>query len=185
MTDQSSNLPSTSVEPLQLHLGGKQAKPGWKILNIQPGPDVDYVGSCTDLSQFANGSVDAIYASHVYEHLSYSSELPIALKEAYRVLKPDGKLYIGVPNLEVLCKLMLTPGLDLQQRFHVQRMMFGGQIDAFDYHKVGLTQEILFAFLGQAGFRRAEQHQQFNLFDDTTHLEFLGAPISLNVIAFK
>ena len=41
-------------DKVRLHLGGVQAKDGWKILNILPGPAVDIIGSCTDLSAFGD-----------------------------------------------------------------------------------------------------------------------------------
>ena len=50
---------------MKLHIGGKQAKEGWKILNIQEGADVDYLGTCTNLSALGDTTVDTIYASHV------------------------------------------------------------------------------------------------------------------------
>ncbi len=113
------------------------------------------------------------------------SELPRALQEAHRVLKPGGVLRIGVPDLDVLCKLILTPGLSLPERFHVQRMLFGGQTDPFDYHKVGLNFEFLSAFLGRAGFHGDRRLREFNLFKDCNSLRFRDVPISLNVIALR
>ena len=45
---------------MKLHIGGKEPKDGWKILNIQDGPGVDFVGTCSDLSQFEDGSLEII-----------------------------------------------------------------------------------------------------------------------------
>jgi predicted SAM-dependent methyltransferase len=45
------------VSELRLHVGGEQAKAGWKILDVQAGPGVDFVGTCTDLSGFDDASV--------------------------------------------------------------------------------------------------------------------------------
>src|SRR5947208_16422768 len=110
----------------RLHIGGKEAKAGWKILNIQPGPGVDYVGDIKDLSQFPDGMFDEIYGSHVLEHIS-QIDMVRTLLGLNRILGRDGKLMISVPDLEVLSKLLLSPDLDKAQRFHVMRMMFGGQ----------------------------------------------------------
>src|SRR6185295_517142 len=116
-------------EPLRLHIGGEAIRDGWKIFNIQPKPGGDLVCKCLDLSQFADNSITEIYTSHTYEHLDYAKELRMALKEAFRVLTPGGMLRAGVPDLDVLCRLFLEPKLDINMRFHVMRMMFGGQID--------------------------------------------------------
>lgn len=47
---------------------------------------------------FADGSVDAIYAAHVWEHLALSTAKH-ATEECHRVLKPGGTLRLVVPNV--------------------------------------------------------------------------------------
>lgn len=177
--------PPPPKAPLRLHIGGHEVRDGWKILNIQKGDGVDFVGTAADLSQFVDGSVLEIYGSHVYEHLDYQTELPGALREAYRVLKPGGLFRAGVPDLEVLCQLFLDKRLSIDDRFHVQRMMFGGQIDPFDFHKVGLSFEIFTEFLNGARFKNIHRVEDFNLFDDTSKLRYAGRRISLNIVAVK
>src|SRR6185436_6471719 len=112
----------TSAQPFRLHIGGVEPREGWKILNAQPGPAVDYVGTCDDLSQFADGTVDEIYASHVFEHLSYMDELPKTLFEVGRVMKVGGLLRVAVPDLEILCRFIVSGNLGWSQKFHVMRM---------------------------------------------------------------
>lgn len=186
----SESVPSNSATSppaglLRLHIGGWVARPGWKVLDVNPGPHVDYVGNCRDLSQFGDGSVGEVYASHVYEHLAYQKELPAALAEVHRVLCPGGVFRVSVPDLETLCRLFLDPKRTPQERFHVMRMMFGGQMDGHDFHYVGLTAEFLAHFLAQAGFRQMKRVQQFGLFEDTSNLRVGGVLISLNVEAVK
>ncbi len=171
--------------PLWLHLGGEQVKPGWSIVNIQPGPGVDYVGSVTDLSAFADGTVDKVYASHVYEHLNYRGEIQAALREACRVLKPDGVLMLAVPDLTVLCQLFASANTTPQGRMVLMQIIYGGQKDAFDYHKIGYSLDLLIHFLQEAGFRSIERVAQFNLFDDTSKVSIEGRSISLNVMVYK
>jgi predicted O-linked N-acetylglucosamine transferase (SPINDLY family)/predicted SAM-dependent methyltransferase len=177
--------PARRGEALRLHIGGQDRKDGWKILNIQPGPHVDFVGDCTDLSRFADGSVDEIYASHVLEHLSYQGELGKALAEFYRVLRPGGAAKISVPDFERLCRVFLDPRVSAQGRLEVMRKIFGGQTDAFDFHKVGLTDEFMNHFLFRAGFSRVERVRKFALFQDASAQEVLGEPVSLNLVAYK
>ncbi len=171
--------------PIRLHVGGQARHPDWKILDVRPGPLVDYVGSCTDLSRFADGSVLELYASHVLEHLGYWRELPAALHEFNRVLAAGGILRVSVPDLAILCSLYLEPRLAPGERFHVMRMMFGGQIDEADFHRVGLDEEMLKAQLEKAGFTDIVRVDVFGLFDDASSLVFKGRPISLNLRARK
>ncbi len=172
-------------EPLRLHLGGWEPREGWKIVNVQPLPSVDFIANVMDLSQFWDGTVAEVYASHVYEHLGYQAQLPTALGEAFRVLAPGGRFRAGVPDLDVLCRFILDAALTFDERFHVQRMMFGGQMDEHDFHFVGLTFEFFKRYLEAAGFERVSRVGDFGLFKDTSGLEFKGVKISLNVEAYK
>ncbi len=172
-------------DPLRLHVGGEAALDGWKVLNIEPADYVDYVGDCSDLTQFADQSVAEIYASHVLEHLGYLDELPNTLKEFHRVLKVGGRLRLSVPDLETLCRLFLHPKLDMPARFHVMRIMFGGQMDPHDFHKVGMTEEFMTDYLQVAGFQSIERVETFDLVADTNTLKLAGVVVSLNMQAIK
>jgi predicted SAM-dependent methyltransferase len=171
-----------TAEPLRLHIGGIEPRAGWRILNISPGPNVDYVGDCTDLSRFADGAAETVYASHVLEHLGLA-ELPKVLAEVRRILRTDGEFFVAVPDLDVLCRLILSAELSLDDKRTVMRMMFGGQTDAHDFHKIGLTRDFLLAYLAEAGFRQFRVVRDFGLFRDGSSMVFHGTPISLNVIA--
>ena len=50
-------------------------------------------------------SVDPVYSSHNIEHL-YPHEVPLALAEFLRVLKPDGFFVVTCPDLKSDCKLI-------------------------------------------------------------------------------
>jgi predicted SAM-dependent methyltransferase len=177
--------PKKNIFPIRLHIGGKEVHKDWKILNIQNGPNVDFVGSCTDLSQFPNNSVTEVYASHVIEHLGYQTELEKAFAEIYRVLIPGGFFKVSVPDLDVLSRIFLRPDLHFATRFHIMQIMFGGQTDEYDYHKVGLNWEFLHYFLKEAGFTSIEKVKTFDLFNDGSTCNFFGELLSLNVIAKK
>ncbi|MBF0179814.1 MAG: methyltransferase domain-containing protein [Magnetococcales bacterium] len=182
-----STIPNDPLpDPLRLHIGGKEVKEGWKILNIQAGPGVDYVGSCTDLGRFPDECCDEIYASHVLEHVPHNKGVVLTLREWRRVLKPGGIARISVPDLDTLCWLFVHPRLDPKARHHIMNMMYGGQRDAHDFHLVGLNWAILAQYLEQAGFREARQVKFFSLFNDTSSFTpYFGIPISLNVEAIK
>ena len=64
-----------SGDGIKLHIGGREKREGWVILDAPPGPIVDYVGNCNDLSFLEDASCSEVYASHVLEHLGYSGDL--------------------------------------------------------------------------------------------------------------
>lgn len=170
----------------RLHIGGREQRAGWEILDVLPGDHVDHVGDALDLGRFPDGCFAALYASHVLEHFDYVNRLPAALREWHRVLAPEGVLHVSVPDLDTLAHLFLQrEALDVAQRFQIMRMIFGGHIDAHDYHQVGLNFEFLRDYLAGAGFVYLERVPRFGLFDDTSDFAVAGVPISLNVNVYK
>tara|TARA_Y100000389_G_C17332384_1_gene448805 strand:+ start:141 stop:653 length:513 start_codon:yes stop_codon:yes gene_type:complete len=170
---------------MKLHIGGEQIKEGWKILNIQKKDGVDFIGDISDLSQFEDNSIEEIYASHVFEHV-LQKNIKSTLIGIHRVIQDNGKFYVSVPDMNVLCKIFLEPKAPSKVKVHVLRMMFGGQMDDFDIHYFGWDFNLLKEFLLNAGFKKAEKVKSFSLFDDTSDFApYSGVPISLNVIAYK
>jgi predicted SAM-dependent methyltransferase len=169
---------------VKLHIGGEEAREGWKILNIQQKPGVDFIGDILDLSQFADESCDEVYASHVVEHVHQAKAFEM-FKGLARVLKKGGKLYVAVPDMDVLCHSFISPQASFEMKFHIMRMMFGGQMDAYDFHYFGWNELFMRVALGNAGFASANKVQSFGLFNDTSDYVPYGFPISLNMVAVK
>jgi predicted SAM-dependent methyltransferase len=170
----------------KLHIGGIVPKSGWEILNSVTGPYVDHVCNANDLSTFESCSFSTIYASHIVEHLDYQDELLHTLKEWNRVLQHGGRLFVSVPDMDILARLFLDKNLlSTDERFFVMRMIFGGHMDQYDYHVVGLNQEFLEGYMLNAGFKQIEKVNEFMIFDDTSSMKYKGELISLNLIATK
>lgn len=169
----------------RLHLGGTEPRPGWEIMNALPGEHVDHLGDIRDLGRFADASYDLVYASHVVEHLGYAKDLPAVLVEIARVLRQGGRFFVSVPDLATLCRIFVDPAADADVRFAVMRMMFGGQVDQYDFHHVGLWDEYLAALLFRSGFEAVYRVPSFGFFEDTSAMVFGGTPISLNMVAVR
>jgi SAM-dependent methyltransferase len=104
-----------------LHVGcGPVNKTGLKGFNtaewreirfdIDKDANPDIVGTLTDMSLVQSSSVDAVYSSHNIEHV-FPHEVPVALKEFHRVLKPDGIAVITCPDLQSVCEAVAKHGL--------------------------------------------------------------------------
>lgn len=124
----------------------------------------DLVGTMTDMSAVADASVDAIFSSHNIEHL-YPHEVPLALKEFLRVLKPEGFLVLTCPDLQSVCALIaddkLTepaytspagPIAPLDILYGHRPAMAKGNL--FMAHRCGFTQKVLSGTLHSAGFAK-------------------------------
>jgi len=81
--------------------------PEWNEVrfDIDEKANPDILGTMLDMSGVASGSVDAIFSSHNIEHI-YPHEVPLALAEFLRVLKPDGFLVVTCPDLQSVCALI-------------------------------------------------------------------------------
>jgi len=170
----------------KLHIGGKVRIDGWEVLNAQPDECVDHVGDARDLSRFPTDTFDEIYASHVVEHFDYVGELELTLREWNRVLVPGGRVGISVPDLDILAAIFVQrQALSFEERFMVMRMMFGGHVDQYDHHKVGLSEDLLTGFLMLAGFTNIARVGAFGICNDSSNAVFRDRPISLNVVAMK
>ena len=170
----------------KLHIGGKVTSPDWEIYNILDLEGVDHQGNAKDLSRFENDTFESLYASHVLEHFDYQEELEETLAEWKRVLLPEGNLYVSVPDVDKLAELILDKqNLDFSERFFAMRMLFGGQTDQYDFHKVGLNEEFLTHFLIRTGFVDITRTDDFGFFKDTSTKVYKDTWISLNMIAKK
>lgn len=172
-------------QAILLHIGGQVEKPGWWIVDANERSSVDFQIHMDNLYPFPDDSVAAIYASHILEHSHYrlNSEVERTLQEWFRVLRPGGALFVSVPDLLVLSSLFANATTTDNERFFVMMMMYGGQVDSYDVHKVGFFESLLAEYLGNTGFCEIERVDNFGLFPDSSAMVYKDVPISLNVKA--
>ena len=116
------------------------------------------------MPQVSDQSVDAVWSSHNLEHL-YAHEIPAALGEFRRVLKPGGFVLITTPDLQEAAKAVAAGNVDdplyespagpvtaLDVLFGFQKSVASG--NEFMAHRYGFTTKTLGRFLEQARFRR-------------------------------
>ena len=153
----------------------------WKEirLDIDKNVNPDIVGTLTDMKLVETGSVDAVYSSHNIEHI-FPHEVPIALKEFYRVLKDDGIVVITCLDLQAVCELVAKDKL-LEPFYespagpispidilygHREAIAKGHEYMA---HKGGFTYSSLNSSFFEAGFKaryggRVQEGEEYNLF---------------------
>lgn len=116
-------------------------------------PEADKKLDAKDLSEFTDGSVNAIYASQLLEHFTYDESIRL-MKEWHRALKEGGHIIIGVPDMEEILEVAST--WDLRQEAVWTAMMkyiYGWQTNEGDIHKWGYCAESLMAFVKKMGFK--------------------------------
>ncbi|WP_181016116.1 hypothetical protein [Pseudanabaena sp. BC1403] len=68
---------------------------------------------------------------------------------------------------------------DVMARMHLMRIMFGGQINQFDVHKVGFDFDILCLYLAEVGFEGCTRVAEFNLFNDCSNCGMLSSLLEI------
>ena len=151
----------------------------WKEIrfDIDKNVNPDIVGTLTDMKLVETGSVDAVYSSHNIEHI-FPHEVPIALREFYRVLKEDGIVVIFCPDIQSACEAVVQD--KLLEPLYESPM---GPVTAFDIlyghrastadgnvymiHKGGFTYSLLNKAFYEAGFKArvgGRRPETFDLF---------------------
>ena len=144
-------------------------------LDIDPDAKPDIVASMTDLSMIGDGQFDAIYSSHNLEHL-YPHEVPTALAEFRRVLKPTGFALVAVPDLQRVGELLAENKLEdpaymspsgpicpVDMLYGFRKSLAEGNL--FMAHRMGFTRKTLAQHFLRAGFAAVTaQRDGFDLF---------------------
>ena len=86
---------------------------GWSRIRVDCDPDTkpDVLASMTCMVEIEDESIDGIWARGSVEHL-YRYEVPVALAEFLRVLRPGGRLVLTTPDLEAVSEALSKTGLE-------------------------------------------------------------------------
>lgn len=177
-------------DPIRLHLGcGDKYIPGYVHIDAKSFKHVDVVMDVTLISKLYRRTVDAIYACHVLEHIDRRG-IDAVLEEWCLVLRDNGVIRISVPDFDAVVDHYRETG-DLDS---VMGLLYGGQTDSLDYHRVGFTFESLRLRLEKVGFTAVSRYDANEFlpkeFDDYSkaylpHMDPTGRLMSLNVMATK
>ncbi len=137
----------------------------WKEIrfDIDKNVNPDIVGTLIDMKSVETASMDAVYSSYNIDHI-YPHQVPIALREFYRVLKEDGIVVITCPDIQSVGEALTQDKL-LETLYELP----GGPVTAFDIlyghrqttvdgniymiHKGGFTYSLLDRKFHKAGFK--------------------------------
>jgi SAM-dependent methyltransferase len=150
--------------PLRQKLHPHFHGPEWREIRLDLDPAVrpDIVCSITNMAPVSADAVDAIWSSHNLEHLQ-RHEVPTALTEFFRVLKPSGFLLLTLPDLQNVARLVVEDRLEdpaytsssgpitaLDMIFgHTASLARGNSLMA---HRTGFTARTLQKVMTEAGF---------------------------------
>jgi predicted SAM-dependent methyltransferase len=94
-----------SGKPIKLDIGGADAGTnGWSTVDVTR--ECDFFWDLRRGIPFPDSTVDAVYSSHFFEHLTYT-EGQAVLREGLRILKPGGSFSVCVPNARIYVEAYL------------------------------------------------------------------------------
>lgn len=120
------------------------------------GVDLHATGGCDVQANllrlpFRDGCADQVRLDHVLEHLDQGLTIR-ALAEAWRVLRPGGRIIVGVPDFSAYAAAWLDGPGTLREKAALVRGIYGGQAHAGEYHRAAFDAAILADVLDAAGF---------------------------------
>ena len=136
----------------------------WREVRLDIDPEVmpDIEASITDMPMVPTDSIDAVWSAHNLEHL-FPHEVPLALAEFFRVLKPGGFALVTMPDLQQVAELVaagvlegpaymsaLGPIAPLDMLYGFRPALAEGNV--FMGHKTGFIATTLSAHFETAGF---------------------------------
>lgn len=117
------------IPGIKINVGGGKGHPrlpGWSIVDLREGADVR-MDITRDRLPFADRSVETIFTSHTLEHIPPQS-LGFVLSEFARVLRPEGLLRIGVPDIELATRAYVNNDRGFFERSEVTPMDRGAPL---------------------------------------------------------
>lgn len=176
----------------RLHLGcGNIRLTGFCNVDILTTAAVDVVSDISKLDNFADNSIELIYACHVLEHFSHDEAVSV-LRRWFDVLAPGGELRISVPDLDRIVKIYHNNWQHFQTPGNSPwiGLLYGGQGDPYDFHKTGFNFCWMRHLLDKIGFVDIaeyphEPHFVAGVVDASLAKEPFGEFLSLNVVARK
>lgn len=100
----------------KLNVGcGPSVLDGWINVDLYPCDLRVTRMDATESWPFSADSLDRVFTEHMIEHVPYAAG-KFLLQEAYRTLKPGGRIRVSTPDLDFLVDL-LTVGSDINKRY--------------------------------------------------------------------
>jgi SAM-dependent methyltransferase len=111
--------------------------------------NIDIVGTVLDIP-FRGERFKGVILSHVLEHLNKKDHVK-CLSEIHRVLKPEGTVYIEVPDFIKALQFYLDNFQGRQDYWYM--CIYGRDAYSSDVHRSGISEQYLTDLLFDCGFR--------------------------------
>jgi len=137
---------------LNVGCGAAGCAAGWINHDGRRLPNVDLVCHLARLPKYIPaGSMDEVFMSHVLEHLE-KQEVGQLLQELYATLRPGGLLWLSVPDVPKIARLLALPERSKGEYERLVGPLVGGGANRYDYHRCAFSLPYLRLLLEETGF---------------------------------
>ena len=145
----------------RLHWGcGSWCPPGWINSDQKEGPGIDISCDIRDGLPLDTGSMDYVVSIHALPEVPYPDQVPV-LRELRRVLKPDGVLRLGLPDLDRTIQAYLREDRTYFQVPDEEARSLGAKFIVhliwYGYSRTFFTHDFVEELLLKAGFSRVDR----------------------------
>ena len=127
--------------------------------------------------QYPLGSIEEVRLHHVFEH--FTRPVACALLVSWHSwLKPDGVVYIEVPDFQKTARVILNPIASLKKQAVAERHLFGSHEAHWAVHCEGYSSKILSAMLESFGYKVSKVRR--NSWRGTYNFEIFAAKCASN-----
>lgn len=172
-------------EDIRINIGGSKKIDKWINYGMYKYSENDIIGNYDKLSIFENNSLSSIYSSYILQHFDFI-QIEEVLREWFRALKVSSRIYISVPNIDIISSLIIKKDFsDISDRVKLINILFDSHVTGKGYSKMGLNYELITYYLNKVGFEEITTVEGFNFLDDESTWKYKEIPLSLNVTALK
>jgi predicted SAM-dependent methyltransferase len=132
-----------------LELGGGTQPMFHPNVDIREGPGIDIVADLSKPLPVDSDSYDGIFSKYALEHVSWRV-MPALVKEAYRIVKPNGKAVFVIPNTKAQMEWALKQEDETYDK--VAQCLFGDLDYAENSHKSAFSPAYAIKVFREAGF---------------------------------
>jgi predicted SAM-dependent methyltransferase len=134
---------------------GNDVRDGYVNADVFDSPMVVKIDLEKEQFPFTEEHFSEVLFNHALEHFRQQKGIEV-LREILRVLKVDGFLEVGVPNLKLACEDFLAGFNSFDNIAPAIQRIYGLGVSEHQIHKFGYTEEMLYDALFEAGFKKIE-----------------------------